>query len=100
MIIKYKKNLSKNQIVKNIKLSIGLSTKNLQKITDDIIDIILDNIATHNKLNIKNFGSFYVLYKKQREGRNPKTNEKFTIYSRNTLQFKPSSFLKQKINEL
>ena len=41
---------------------------------------------------------FNVVFKNEREGRNPKTKEKFIITSRNTIKFKVSETLKKKIN--
>ena len=72
----------------------------IQKIIDDLIDIIIGILNENNKLNIKNFGSFHLISKKQREGRNPKTKEKYFITSRRSISFKISSLLKKKINEI
>ena len=99
-MIKTRQNLKKKEIVNNLKSIIGFSSKNLLKITDDIIDVIIDLLAKDKKLNIKNFGSFKIIFKKKREGRNPKTKEKFMILPRNTVKFKASISLKQKINEI
>ena len=100
MTIKIRQNLGKKEISNNIKSSIGFSSNNIQKITDDIIETILSILAEKNKINIKNFGTFKIVYKKQREGRNPKTNEKYTIIPRYTVKFKASNLLKKKINEI
>ncbi len=100
MTVKINKSLGKKEIVQNIKSVIGLSSKNIQKITDDIIDSIIENLLIQKKINIKNFGSFSIIYKKKRSGRNPKTKEEFIINSRNTIKFKVSNYLKQKIKEI
>ena len=99
-MIKTRQNLKKKEIVNNLKSIIGFSSKNLLKITDDIIDVVIDVLAKDKKLNIKNFGSFKIFFKNKREGRNPKTKEKFMISPRNTVRFKASISLKQKINEI
>ncbi len=100
MTVKFKKNLGKKEIVSNIKNVLGLSSKNIQKITEDIIEILEDTLVSHNKIIIKNFGTFIIVHKKSRIGRNPKTNQKFNITARNTVKFKASTFLKRKINEI
>ena len=99
MIPKDKKNLGKRDIVEKIKSSVGTSYQIIQDISDDIIKIIIDNLIINEKINIKNFGSFKIIYKNQREGRNPKTKEKYKISSRKTVSFKASNFLKKKLNE-
>ena len=100
MTIKSRNNLGKKEIANNIKTSIGLSLTNTQKITDDIIKIIVDILVFEKKINIKNFGTFKIIHKNQRNGRNPKTKEGFIISERKTIKFKSSNSLKQKINEI
>ena len=93
-------NTAKKELIKNIQSVIGTSSKNIQKIIDDLIDIIIGILNENNKLNIKNFGSFHLISKNKREGRNPRTKEKYFITSRRSVSFKISSLLKKKINEI
>ena len=98
MTTKFKQNLGKREIITKLTSVIGFSSKNIQKITEDIIETITSNLVYHKKINLKNLGTFYVNFKDKREGRNPKTKEKFIITSRNTIKFKVSDSLKKKIN--
>ena len=93
-------NTNKNFIIQDIQSIVGTSKSNIQKITDDLINIISELIYQEKKVNIKNFGSFYVKLKNKRFGRNPKTNEKFDILPRNTIRFSASMKLKLKINNI
>ena len=95
MTIKNKQSLGKKEIIYSLKSSIGTSYTNIQKITDDIIDILTNILIDQKKINIKNFGSFNIVHKNERIGRNPKTKEEFTITSRNAVKFKPSKEFKQ-----
>ncbi len=99
MILKDKKNVSKKDIVKNIRSSVGTTHHNIQEISDNIIEIISYDLIKNKKVNIKNFGSFNIIYKNQRQGRNPKTKERYKISSRKVVSFKVSDFLKKKLNE-
>ena len=99
MITKSNQNLGKKEIVNNIKSAFGFSTKNIQKITDDIINSLIEILLIDKKLNVKNFGCFRISHKNEREGRNPKTNEEFIVKSRYVVTFKASNFLKQKLND-
>ena len=45
---------------------------------------------------ISSFGTFQVINKKERIGRNPKTKEEAKISSRKIVRFKPSSIFKKK----
>ncbi len=49
MVIKLKDNLGKKEIINNVKSFVGFSSNNLQKITDDIIDIIIDILISKKK---------------------------------------------------
>ena len=95
-----KSNIGKKELIKDIQSVVGTSSKNIQKIIDDLIDIIIAILNENNKLNIKNIGSFRLISKKKREGRNPRTKEKYFITSRRSVSFKISSLLKKKINEI
>ena len=92
-----KTNLKKIDIVKNLSKQIGYSHNYSKKIVDDIIDIIINNIKT-GKLNLKNIGTFKIIYKKERLGRNPKTLEEFKISARKSVSFLPSKHIKDNLN--
>jgi len=98
MTIKFKQNLGKREIIDKLTTVIGFSSRNIQKITDEIIEIIASILKDQKKINLKNLGSLKIVFKKQRDGRNPKTKEKFIINSRNTIQFRTSELLKKKLN--
>ena len=100
MTKKFKQNIGKKQITNKITSTIGFSSNSIKKIIEDIIDIIISNLIYQKKINLKNLGSFYIIFKNKREGRNPKTKEKFIITSRNTVQFKVSDSLKKRANQL
>ncbi len=100
MIIKNRQSLGKKEIVHSLKAKIGTSSTNIQKITDDMIDILTNILIDQKKINIKNFGSFNIVYKNERVGRNPKTKEEFTITSRNAVKFKPSKEFKQIVSDI
>ena len=68
-----------------------------KKLIDDLINSIIELVNT-NILNLKNFGTFRILKKKERTGRNPKSKEVFIISARKVLIFKTSRQLLLKIN--
>tara|TARA_Y100001958_G_C20832860_1_gene282868 strand:+ start:101 stop:403 length:303 start_codon:yes stop_codon:yes gene_type:complete len=100
MTVKYRQNLGKKDIINNIKSLVGLSAKNIHGIVENIIDETIKVLIQNKQIKIKNFGSFYIIFKNKREGRNPKTKENFLIISRNSIKFKASNLLKKKINEI
>jgi len=82
-------NLKKIDIIKNLSSKTGFSKNFSKKILEDLLKILLLNIK-NGSLILKNIGSFKVILKKQRIGRNPKTKEEFVISKRKSLSFTPS----------
>ena len=56
------------------------------------------NKIKDNDLNLKNLGSFKIINKKERVGRNPKTKEEFLIKPRKSISFTASKNFKLDIN--
>jgi integration host factor subunit alpha len=92
-------NLTKKDIINAIYMQIGFSKKISETILEDIFEIILKNIIKHQKVKIAKFGTFSLRKKKQRVGRNPKTNENKIISERNVILFKASKEFKSYINK-
>ena len=91
-------NLTKQEIVNSIYMQIGYSKKISENLLEDFFEIILLNLKKNKKVKIAKFGTFELIFKKKRIGRNPKTNESAIISERKVILFKPSKELKNKIN--
>ena len=87
-----KGNITKLVLSKILSNKFGFSELYSKKLTDDLIKIISHNITVGN-FNLKNLGTFKIINKKQRIGRNPKTKEEFIISARKSLIFIPSKKL-------
>ena len=70
----------------------GMTISGVKKILDN------NNLKEKKKVKISNFGTFEIRYKKQREGRNPKTKEAKLISERHVVLFKPSKDFKKFVN--
>ena len=93
-----KKKITKIIIAKELSLKTGFSISLSKKLIDDLILCITESIKTE-KLNFKNLGSFKIINKKERRGRNPKTKEEFIITARKTISFIPSKKISKELNE-
>ena len=93
----FNKNLKKENIVKDLAFKTGYSLIYSKKLVEHIIEIIINNV-NKGAFNIKNIGTFNIIQKKERIGRNPKTKETYIIPTMKKLSFKPSSGIKKKIN--
>ena len=87
----------KIDLSKNISEKIGVSVSLSKKLTEDLLEILSNKIKDNN-LNLKNVGSFRIIDKKERIGRNPKTKEEFIIRSRKSISFTASKNLIANMN--
>ena len=98
-ILKVQKySLKKIDIVNNLSINTGLSKSYSKKIIDDLVQLIGYNIKS-GSFYLKNFGTFNVVHKKERQGRNPKTKETFLITSRKSIIFKSSKKILKSVNQ-
>ena len=93
-----KRNFTRNDLSKELYQNIGFSKNLSSKIVDNFFEILVSEIIKSGKVKISSFGTFSVLYKNERMGRNPKTKIEAKISSRKVVKFKPSLSLKEEIN--
>ena len=94
-----KKNFIRKDLSSKIFKNIGFSKNLSSNIINDFFEILISEIIKSSKVKISSFGTFSVLHKKERIGRNPKTKEVAKINSRKVVKFRPSSIFKKKIND-
>lgn len=95
-----KKNFTRKDLSNKIYQNLGFS-KNFSSIfIDDFFNTLMNELIKKKQVKISSFGTFNVINKKERIGRNPKTKVEVKIKSRKVIQFKPSVLFKNKINKL
>ena len=92
-------NISKNNILKDIKHHQGLPISFSEKIFDLIFDIIIEGLKRDNRLKIAGFGTYKVAKRKARIGRNPRTGEQIQIAASQKVKFLPAKALKEIFNK-
>tara|TARA_B110001452_G_C15100776_1_gene383804 strand:- start:473 stop:760 length:288 start_codon:yes stop_codon:yes gene_type:complete len=93
-----KNNLTKINIARALSKKTGYSVLFSKKLLEDFLRIIKQNIKNSN-LILKNFGTFKILKKNQRYGRNPKTNDLYVISARKSISFSCSKKIMNKLNK-
>ena len=88
---------TKNNFINELSKKTGFSKSISKRLINNLLEILITNIAT-GKLVLKNIGTFKLLKKKERVGRNPKTKEEFIIKSRKSLTFIVSKHLSSLLN--
>ena len=94
-----KQNISRDEIAEAMKNDFGFNRKLCLDIVNDIIEIIIDGLEKDKIVKIHNFGTFKLIKKNSRIGRNPKTKEEYNISSRNVISFKASRIFLKFLNE-
>ncbi len=92
-------NFKKIDLIKKLSSETGFSSNLSKKLINDFIQIIIVNIKT-GYLNLKNIGTFKIINKNERVGRNPKTKVEYIISSRKTIKFIPSQKIKEVLDKL
>ncbi len=86
--------MNKTEIIADITERTGLPKKACDAFMSAFIDTVLDSLASGERVVITNLGSFEVIERATREGRNPQTGETMTIAAHKVPKFKPSSTMK------
>lgn len=66
----------------------------------DVFGLISDAIVSGKSVSIHGFGTFKLIERQARVGRNPRTGESIEIPERKALKFKPASKLRESIKGL
>ena len=93
-----KKNLTRKNLSNNIHQNLGFSKNISALIIDDFFESLVSELIKFNKIKIASFGTFKVVNKKPRIGRNPKTKVEAKISARKIVKFKASNTIREKLN--
>ena len=89
---------------KDLTEAIAIATSKTKKDSKLIIDAIMSSIKEElsngegSVVKLVNFGTFKVVNRKARKGRNPRTGEAIDIPSKNVVRFKAGKALKEAVD--
>ena len=89
--------MNKSVLVENVAKNTGMSKEATGKIVNNILSEMSNIIVEHGSLTIVGFGTFNVVERKEKKGRNPRTGEEMTIEATSSVKFKPGKDLKNSI---
>lgn len=76
----------------------NISHREAKRLTDSVIDEMVETLASGETLKLHDFGSFVVRAKHERAGRNPRTGALVPIQARRVVVFKASPNMKAVVN--
>ncbi|GAO97635.1 integration host factor subunit alpha [Caedimonas varicaedens] len=86
--------LIRRSLAEHISEEMGLSFSKALPLIDLLFDQMIEGIVRDERLTLPHFGTFRVLSKKERLGRNPRTKKVATISARKRVSFKASQKVK------
>ena len=91
--------MNKAELVAAIAEKTELSKKDSEKALKAFIDVITEELTKGEKVQLVGFGTFEVVERAARTGRNPQTKTSITIEASKAPKFKPGKALKDIINK-
>ena len=85
--------MNKSELVNAIAAKAGLSKVAAKSALDAAVEVIKEELAKGNKVQVVGFGTFEVSERGSREGINPRTKEKITIAAKKVAKFKAGAEL-------
>ena len=93
-----KNNFTRKELSNKIYQNLGFSKNFSSTIIEDFFEFFNSELTKLNEIKLTSFGTFKVVNKNERMGRNPKTKIAAKISARKIVKFKPSKSIKNKLN--
>lgn len=90
--------MNKVEMVNAISVKADCTKKDAAKYLDAVVETITETLAKGEKISLVGFGSFEVVDREARTGRNPQTGETIEIPASKAPKFKAGSKLKEIVN--
>lgn len=94
------KTITKKQIVHEIARRRGMDPKVVQRVVQEFLDSVTENLAEGNRFEFRDFGVFEIVRREKKIGRNPKApRASIVIPARNAVKFTPGRKLKHLVSD-
>lgn len=90
--------MNKKELIAAIAENADLSKAAAEKALNAFVETVTEELKKGEKVQLVGFGTFDVVDKPQREGRNPRTGEKTVIAACKAPKFKAGKALKDTVN--
>jgi DNA-binding protein HU-beta len=89
--------MTKAELIDKIASGVGLSKADAMKVLDTTLNSIKASLKKGQKVTLVGFGTFSVVKRKSRKGRNPRTGDVITIPATKTPKFTAGRALKDAV---
>lgn len=91
--------MNKAELVASMAEKSGLTKKDTEKAVNAFVETVNEALMKNDKVQLVGFGTFEVKQRKERKGRNPKTQEEMVIPASKAPVFKAGKALKDMVNQ-
>lgn len=90
--------MNKTELIAAVAEKAEISKKDAEKALKAFTDVVAEELVKGGKVQLVGFGTFEVVERAAREGRNPKSGETMTIAASKSPKFKAGKALKDQVN--
>jgi len=91
--------MKKEELVAFVSESADITKKSAGEVVNAVLEGITSALEKGDSISLIGFGSFKVVKRAAREGRNPSTGEKMQIPASKGIKFTPGAALKERVNK-
>ncbi|MBN1418194.1 MAG: integration host factor subunit beta [Planctomycetes bacterium] len=91
--------ITKRELVQRIAEKTGVQQVSAKEVIQSFLDEIINELASGNRLEFRDFGVFEPKVKAERIARNPRTGDKVVVPEKVTVKFKVGRLMKKKIQQ-
>ena len=91
--------MTKQDIINQVCDNADLPRSKAEEAVETVIGLIKNALGDGDPVILRRFGTFQVMSKSKRIGRNPKTGEEAEISARKVVRFKSGKHFKQAVND-
>ncbi len=88
--------MNKKELIDEVSGKVGITKKGVGNVIDAIVETITNALNKEEKVALVGFGTFQVVKRKARRGRNPQTGEEIQIPDKKVPKFVPGKGLRDK----
>lgn len=90
--------MNKTELVTAVAEKAEVTKKDTAAVLDAFTQVVTEELKNGGRVQLVGFGTFDVVDRAEREGRNPRTNEVMLIPAGKAPKFKPGRALKEAVN--
>jgi integration host factor subunit beta len=89
--------MNRSELVQALAAKYQLTNGDATETVKIVLEAIAESLENGDRVEIRGFGSFHVIERAARIGRNPKTGESVSVPSKKIPHFKPGKELKERV---